>query len=161
MVCSTENLIHKYCRGSETEAVHAMTARGWVEIELHSFLASALDGSVWWAKHTGRFIPAERFTGTHCAGSCVGDSQSRGQEKKSCLREFRFKNIWSPVEAFRSQVSLVATAWTPSRRPPTLLSGQCIESAVAVSGLMQRAWCSLNRRAARRGSSERHWREGK
>jgi len=36
-----------------------------VEVELHSFSNSALDGGEWSASLPGRFIPRERAYGTH------------------------------------------------------------------------------------------------
>jgi hypothetical protein len=39
----------------------------WVEVNLHAFLTSALDGDVWLASRLGRFT-----LHTHCIGSWVG-----------------------------------------------------------------------------------------
>jgi hypothetical protein len=47
---------------------HAMKTRGGVEIQLHEFLISALDGGEWSASHPGRFTPGERAPGTHWIG---------------------------------------------------------------------------------------------
>jgi hypothetical protein len=43
-----------------------------VEVQLHSFLTSALDGGECSASHPGRFIPRERDPGTHWIGGWVG-----------------------------------------------------------------------------------------
>jgi hypothetical protein len=46
-----------------------------VEVQLHAFLTSALDGSEWSASHPGLFTPGERASGTlliSWAGSRVG-----------------------------------------------------------------------------------------
>jgi hypothetical protein len=42
-----------------------------VEVQLHSFLTSALDGDEWSASRLVRFIPTERAPGTHCIGGWV------------------------------------------------------------------------------------------
>jgi hypothetical protein len=55
---------------------------GGVEIQLRSFLTSAVDGVEWSASHSGRFV-LETNPGTHCTGSWVGprigldDTESR------------------------------------------------------------------------------------
>jgi hypothetical protein len=43
-----------------------------VEVQLHAFLTSALDGGDWSASRPGRFAPTERAPGTHWIGGCVG-----------------------------------------------------------------------------------------
>jgi hypothetical protein len=43
-----------------------------VEIQLHAFLTSALDGGEWSASRPGRFTPRERAPGTHWIGGRVG-----------------------------------------------------------------------------------------
>jgi hypothetical protein len=43
-----------------------------VEIQLHAFLTSALDGSEWSASCPGHFIPRERTPGTIWIGDWVG-----------------------------------------------------------------------------------------
>jgi hypothetical protein len=43
-----------------------------VEVELHAFLASALDGGEWSVSRPGRFTPRERDPGTHWRGGWVG-----------------------------------------------------------------------------------------
>jgi hypothetical protein len=39
-----------------------------VEVQLHAFLTSAIDGGVWSASHPGRFTPKERAPCTHWIG---------------------------------------------------------------------------------------------
>jgi hypothetical protein len=51
---------------------HAMKTIGGVEVQLHAFLTSALDGGEWSASHPGCFTPGERAPGTHCIGGGVG-----------------------------------------------------------------------------------------
>jgi hypothetical protein len=43
-----------------------------VEVWLHEFLTSALDGGEWSASRPGRFIPRETAPGTHWNGGWVG-----------------------------------------------------------------------------------------
>jgi hypothetical protein len=42
-----------------------------VEVQLLSFLTSALDGGEWLDSSPGHFNPGERFHGTHCIGGWV------------------------------------------------------------------------------------------
>jgi hypothetical protein len=49
-----------------------MKTYGEVEVYLHAFLSSALDGGEWSASRPGRFTPRERAPGTHCIGGWVG-----------------------------------------------------------------------------------------
>jgi hypothetical protein len=51
---------------------HAMKAYLGVEVYLHAFLISALDGNNRSASRTGRFIPRERAPVTHWIGGWVG-----------------------------------------------------------------------------------------
>jgi hypothetical protein len=47
---------------------HTMMTCGRVEIQLHGFLTSALDGGEWSASRPYRFIPGERATNAHWTG---------------------------------------------------------------------------------------------
>jgi len=49
-----------------------MQTYGGVEVKLHAFLASALDGIEWSASRSGRFTPGEKATGTDWIGGWVG-----------------------------------------------------------------------------------------
>jgi hypothetical protein len=51
---------------------HTMKAYGGMEVYLHAFLTSALDGGEWSASRPGRFIPKVRTPGTSWVGGCVG-----------------------------------------------------------------------------------------
>jgi hypothetical protein len=58
-----------------------------VEVELHMFLTSALDGGEWWASRPGRFTPGERAPVAHLIKAWV---DPRGDllagVKKKCLQ---------------------------------------------------------------------------
>jgi hypothetical protein len=43
-----------------------------MEVELHAFFTSALDGGEWSASRPGRFTPTERAPGTHLLGGWEG-----------------------------------------------------------------------------------------
>jgi len=47
------------------------TYRG-VEVQLHAFLTSALDGGEWSVSRPGRFTPRKRAPGAHWIGGWVG-----------------------------------------------------------------------------------------
>jgi hypothetical protein len=51
---------------------HNMKAYWGVEVQLHAFLSSVLDGGEFSASHTGRFTPRERAPGTHWIEGWVG-----------------------------------------------------------------------------------------
>jgi hypothetical protein len=51
---------------------HAMKVYWGMEVQLHTFLTSALDGGVWSALRPGRFTPGEKAPGTHWIGGWVG-----------------------------------------------------------------------------------------
>jgi hypothetical protein len=51
---------------------HAMKTYDGVEVQLHVFLTSALDGGEWLALRPCRFTPGERARGTNWRGSWVG-----------------------------------------------------------------------------------------
>jgi len=64
-----------------------MKTYGEVEVFLHAFLISALDGDEWSASDPDLFTPRETAPGTHWIGGCGPQKRSgRGDEKKnSCL----------------------------------------------------------------------------
>jgi len=49
-----------------------------MEVWLHAFLTTALDGGEWSALCSGRFTPAERIPGTHRIGGWVGPRARAG-----------------------------------------------------------------------------------
>jgi hypothetical protein len=51
---------------------HTMKAYWVVQVQLHVFLTSALDGGEWSASHPGCFTPRVRYPGTHWRGGWVG-----------------------------------------------------------------------------------------
>jgi hypothetical protein len=51
---------------------------GGVEVQLHTFLTSALDGGEWPASHPSCFTPRERAPGTHWIEGWVGPRASLG-----------------------------------------------------------------------------------
>jgi hypothetical protein len=51
---------------------HTMKTYWGVEVELHAFLTSALDGDEWSTSRPGRFTPRERAPRTHWIGCWVG-----------------------------------------------------------------------------------------
>jgi hypothetical protein len=60
-----------------------MKAYGGVDVEIHTFLNSALDGGKWSASRPGRFAPRERTPGIHWIGgwvdprACLDDVEKR------------------------------------------------------------------------------------
>jgi hypothetical protein len=51
---------------------HSIKTYGGVEVYLHAFLISALDGGEWSASHPGRYTNRERSPDTHWIGGWVG-----------------------------------------------------------------------------------------
>jgi hypothetical protein len=49
-----------------------MKAYWGVDVQLHAFLTSTLDGGEWSASHPGRLTPRERAPGTQWIGGWVG-----------------------------------------------------------------------------------------
>jgi hypothetical protein len=62
-----------------------MKAYGGVDVKIHIFLNSALDGSEWSASRPGRFTPRERVPGTHWIGDLVSPRAGLADVEK---REF-------------------------------------------------------------------------
>jgi hypothetical protein len=61
----------KMCPWCLTERLAMRTDRG-VEVQLHSFLTSALDGGEWLVSRPGRITPEKGIPGTHWIGGWVG-----------------------------------------------------------------------------------------
>jgi hypothetical protein len=65
---------------------HNIKAYYGVEVSLHAFLTSALDGGEWSASRPGRFTPRDRAPGIHWIGGWVGPRavlDTGGEEKNS------------------------------------------------------------------------------
>jgi hypothetical protein len=76
-----------------------MKAHWGVEIQLHTFLASALDGGEWSASRPGRVTPRERGPGTHWIGGWV--------DPKDVLDAVVKRKIPSPRRESSPRTSLV------------------------------------------------------
>jgi hypothetical protein len=69
---------------------HTMKMYRGVEVQLHTFLTSALDGAEWSITCLGCFIPRKRAASTHWIGGWVGSRASLdavAKKKNSCLLE--------------------------------------------------------------------------
>jgi hypothetical protein len=62
-----------------------------VEVYLHAFLTSELDGGEWSDSRPGRFIPRERTPGTHWIGGWVGPKAVPDAVLKRNLTVLNFK----------------------------------------------------------------------
>jgi hypothetical protein len=67
-----------------------MKAYWGVEVYLHAYLNSALDGGEWSASRPGRFTPRERVPGTHGIGGWV--------DQRACLDAVVKRKIPSPQD---------------------------------------------------------------
>jgi hypothetical protein len=65
-----------------------------VDIQLHTFLTSVLDGDEWSASRPGRFTPGEGAHGTHWLGGWVGSRAVLDTvvNSKHQFRQFRFNS---------------------------------------------------------------------
>jgi hypothetical protein len=91
---------------------HAVKAHGGIEVQLHSFLTSALDGGEWSTSRLGRFTPGKECQ--YPSSRRLGGSQGRsGQftEEKNQLPFPRFETVDCPTG------SLVSLPNTLSRPP--------------------------------------------
>jgi hypothetical protein len=61
---------------------YAMKTYGWVDVQIHVLLSSALVRDEWLASRPGRFIPRIRVPGTHWIGGRVGP-RTLGKRKNS------------------------------------------------------------------------------
>src|SRR5215469_14147913 len=85
-----------------------------MEVQLNSFLTSALEGGVWSASRPGRLYPQER-PGTHCTGGWVGPGAGLDRCGKS-----RPTGIRSPDLPARSE-SLYRLRYSGSNFTRTML----------------------------------------
>jgi hypothetical protein len=94
-----------------------------VQVWLHAFLTSALDGGEWSASHPGLFTPRERATGTHCIGGWVGPRTGLGTVVKRKIPLCRDSNpryeVWWPISRDDFIVSVpVYLQGSPSKYSP-------------------------------------------
>jgi len=69
-----------------------------VEVQLHAFLTSALDGCGWSASRCGRFTRRERAPGTHWIGGWVGSRTALDRVvKRNILSPCRESNPRTPI----------------------------------------------------------------
>jgi hypothetical protein len=70
-----------------------MKAYWGVEVQLHAFLISALDGGELWASRPGHFTPRERALGIHWIGGRVGPRTGHDAvEKRKIPSPYRDSN---------------------------------------------------------------------
>jgi hypothetical protein len=84
-----------------------MNAYWGVELQLHTFSTSAIDGHEWSASCTGCYIPRETVSGTHCRGGSVGARailDAVAKRRNACL--YREMNPGLPI---RSLVTVLTT----------------------------------------------------
>ena len=71
-------------------------ACGGVDVHIHSFSTSALDGGQWWALHPGHFTPHRESThGIHLTGGWEGPRANENMlhKKKMSFPYYRLKNF--------------------------------------------------------------------
>jgi hypothetical protein len=78
----------------------AYRRKGWLQVRLHSFLTSALDGVKWLNLRSGRFTPGKSLT-THCIGRWVGPSASLDVSEKRKVSLSLSPNLDSNPGPFR------------------------------------------------------------
>jgi hypothetical protein len=79
-----------------------MKAYGGVEVYIHVFLTSALDGGEWSASRPGRFTPGEKTPGNHWTGVWVGPRASLDDVEKRTfftLPGLELRLLGSPVRS--------------------------------------------------------------
>jgi hypothetical protein len=70
---------------------------GGVEVLLHAFLTSALDGSEWSDSRPGRFISREKASGTNCIGDFMDSRAVLDAVKKKVPIPRRESNPRTPI----------------------------------------------------------------
>jgi hypothetical protein len=95
---------------------------GWVEVQLKSFLTSALEGGLWSASRPGRLYLRQR-PGTHCTGGWVGpgDGLDRcGKSRPTGIRSPDLPTLSESLYRLRypgSSLSVRTQKKKSSRRP--------------------------------------------
>jgi hypothetical protein len=69
-----------------------MKAYGEVDVKIHIFLTSALDGGEWSASRPGSHIPGERAPGTHWIGGWLDPRAGLAMWRKENSRTYRYSN---------------------------------------------------------------------
>jgi hypothetical protein len=91
---------------------HAMKTYWGMEVQLHAFLTSALDGSEWSASRPDRFTPRKRVPGTHWTGGWVGPrAVLDAVMKKKILSPRRVSNPRTPIVQPAAQRYTTALTW--------------------------------------------------
>jgi len=80
-----------------------MKTYGGVEIQLHAFLTSALDGGEWSASRPGHFTPGETAPGTHWLGGWVGPTVDLLTQSLYCSYVGALNNACSDGNSYITQ----------------------------------------------------------
>jgi hypothetical protein len=102
-------------RYDSTCNVHAMKAYWGVEVQLHSFLTSALGGGVWLTSRPGRFTPQKRTLVS--TGDWMGPRPGLDVSEKR-KRPFVLTGIRTPIWSARSSLVTISSQKIQGGRKP-------------------------------------------